>query len=496
MTTDRPERIGRAVARGAFWLVVARFSMRSLGLVSTLILTRLLTPADFGLIAMAMFVIGLLESLSAFGIAPALIQRKDITNDYYETAWALQILRSVLLASILVLIAEPVAGFYQEAGLVDVFKALALITLINGFSCIYIVNLQRYLQFEREFHFQLKVKLISFVCTVIAAWVLRSYWALIIGTGVSAVMTVVFSYIYFPVRPRLSFSKVSEIFRFSGLVFLHETLSYLSLKAEVLLLGRLAGPNKTGLYELSKEIATMPTTEVTLPIARALFPGLSRLQHNSSEFSRVLMLTLAFVAAFGLPSGIGLSMIADPLVTLFFSPEWHGMIPLIRILAIYSVFRMLFGPVVSVFMAKGKIRVLVTLSAIVLPIKLTGIAVFWHYAGLGGVTVAVLMTVMMQAGLTFYYLNRIGLFSFLEFLSYSWRSIASVVPMILVVALTLLYMEATTASPLIVVVSCVMVGAASYILCHVVLWSLSGRPDGVEALLIKEARNRLRLAER
>lgn len=479
------------MARGAFWLVVARFSMRFLGLLSTLVLTRLLTPADFGLIAMAMFVIGLLESLSAFGIAPALIQRKEITDDYYQTAWALQILRGILLASLLVLFAEPVASFYQEPALINVFKVLALITLINGFSCIYIVNLQRHLQFEREFHFKLKVKLISFFCTIIAAWLLRSYWALIIGTGVSAIMTVVFSYLYFPVRPRFSFSKVSEIFQFSGLVFLHETLSYLYWKIEILLLGRLAGSASTGLYELAKDISTTPISELTLPIARALFPGLSRLQHSPEQFSQIFLLTLAFVMAFGLPASIGLSLIADPLVTLFFSAEWQNMTPLIQIFAIYSVFRMFFGPTVSVFMAKGKIHVLVALSAITLPVKLISVAAFWYYGGLVGASVAVLIVSTIQMGFVFYYLNKLGLFWFEQFFYYSWRFIASTMAMGILLHLILLHYKVSMLSPLFAVSACVVAGASSYILCLAILWLISGRPDGIESLIVKELLRRL-----
>jgi len=485
--------IGRAIARGTFWVVIARFSVRFLGIISTLILARLLMPADFGLMAMATLVIGLLASLSDLGLAPALVQRKEIDDTYYATAWTLQVLRSVILGAIIYLIAEPVASFYQEAALVNIIKVLSLITVINGFSSIYLVNFQRHMEFEREFRFQIRIKIISFVGTMVAAWIMQSYWALVFGNAVSALGTVIYSYVLFPRWPRLSLSRFATIFHFSNWIFIYQTITYLASKAEVLLLGRLTDPTNIGIYDVSREIATTPISELTLPIARALFPGLARLQHDPSEFARVLLLTFAFIIAIGLPAGLGLAFIANPLINLLFPVQWHGIIPLIQILAIYSVFRMLLGPSISVFMAKGNVRFIATISGVFLPVRLGAIALGWYYSALSGVAIAILGLAVVQAGTMLYSMSRWNIINISELMRHARRSLVAGVAMVLLLTIVTDYCEELLMGPLFEVIIIFLAGAITYLLVHIGLWWLSKCPDGVEALVLAELGKRISL---
>jgi lipopolysaccharide exporter len=204
-----------------------------------------------------------------------------------------------------------------------------------------------------------------------------------------------------------------------------------------------------------------------------------------------LLLTLSFVAAVGLPAGVGLSLVADPLVKFLFTANWHSMIPIIQILAIYSVFRMLLGPSVSVFMANGKIRFLATISALMLPIRLLCIAIGWHYGELVGVAVTVLLLAAIQSSIMIISMSQLRVFDFSEFVRYSWRSFFATFLMAIFIAMIVIYCDAASISPLVEVVTCIFVGAFSYILVHAGLWWLSGRPYGVESILITELKNRV-----
>jgi O-antigen/teichoic acid export membrane protein len=488
---DENSGIGRAVARGAFWVIISRFSVRFLGVVSTFVLTRLLMPADFGLIAIASFVIGLLGSLTAFGVAPALIQRKEINCEYYNTAWTLQILRGLVLALSLYFVAEPMALFYQKNELISVIKVFSLITFIGSCSSIYLVNFQRNLEFDREFIFNVKIKLIAFFSTILAAWLLKNYWALVIGTGISVTTSVIYSYIVFPAYPRFSLNKFYEIFSFSNWIFVYETLSYVSLKTEIILLGRLSTPTVVGIYDVSCEIATTPTSELTLPISRALFSGLSRLQSNPAEFSRVLLLTFSFIIAVGLPAGIGLSLIANPLITILFTADWQDMIPIVEIGAIYSIFRMLLGPSVSVFMAKGKVKFLAIVSALMLPVRILCIYFGWHYGELIGVALAVLFLAFIQSVTMLVSMSRLGILKFNELVYYSWRSFASTLLMAFSTKLVLNYCNNNFTLPFLEIIICTFSGILIYFVVHTGLWWLCGYPQGVESLVMKELNNRI-----
>src|SRR5688572_28508821 len=106
------------MARGAAWMVALRFTIRGVGLASTLILARLLVPADFGLVAIATSILGLLEAMSEFSFDTALIRHPDATRRHYDTAWTLSIMRAAATALLLVVLAVPVAGLFEEPRLV------------------------------------------------------------------------------------------------------------------------------------------------------------------------------------------------------------------------------------------------------------------------------------------------------------------------------------------------------------------------------------------
>src|SRR5688572_707114 len=124
----------RAIAKGAAWMVVAKLTERSLGLISTLVLARLLVPADFGLVAMAMSVIALIELATAFGFELALIQRQNPTKEHYDTAWTLNVTLGTSSALVTAALAYPAALFFDEPRLVLVMVALAGSWAIQSFE--------------------------------------------------------------------------------------------------------------------------------------------------------------------------------------------------------------------------------------------------------------------------------------------------------------------------------------------------------------------------
>ena len=129
-----PHATGGQIARGAAWMMGFKLFDKSIGLISTLVLARVLTPADFGLVAMATAVVALLELMGAFGFDSALIQRQNTDRRHYDTAWTFNVMFGVSIATMLVLLAVPAAGFYHEPRLELMLPALAVGALIGGFT--------------------------------------------------------------------------------------------------------------------------------------------------------------------------------------------------------------------------------------------------------------------------------------------------------------------------------------------------------------------------
>ena len=150
--------IGKKIALGAAWMMLMKFSIRLIGLVSTLILVRLLDPADFGIAAMAMTVVTAVQLLTMFGFDVAIIQNQNADKDDYNTAWTLNVALGLGAGLLLIALAYPAAGFYGRPELVAVYMALSLATIFQGLENIGRVDFRKHLHFNREFQFRVAVK--------------------------------------------------------------------------------------------------------------------------------------------------------------------------------------------------------------------------------------------------------------------------------------------------------------------------------------------------
>src|SRR5687767_2748072 len=205
----------RSMATGAIWMVLFKLVERSLGLISTLILARLLGPADFGVVAMAISFIAMAELLTAFSFDIAIIQNQSATKEHYNSAWTCNVLLNLCVTTLMLALAIPIAAFYRHPEVAWVVCALAFGPFLAGLENIGVVAFRKELDFRREFRFQVSRKLIAFMVVVPLAFILRSYWALVVGMLVSKAGGTVISYLMHPFRPRFTLSKVRELFRFS-----------------------------------------------------------------------------------------------------------------------------------------------------------------------------------------------------------------------------------------------------------------------------------------
>lgn len=265
------------MAKGAAWLILFRLVERGIGFISTLILARLLVPADFGLVAMATSILAALDLMGAFSFDMALIQNQNATRRHYDTAWTFGVVFGLLKAAGMVALAIPASAFFNEPRVEFVMYALALCTAVQGFDNIGIVAFQKDLEFHKEFWLGLARKLAGFVTTVGLAYLYTSYWALIAGVLAMRVTSLVLSFTMHPYRPRLCWEAAGELFNYSKWLLLNNILIFLNNRGTDFIIGRVSGARSLGLYAVSYELANLPTTELVYPISRAVFPGYARL---------------------------------------------------------------------------------------------------------------------------------------------------------------------------------------------------------------------------
>lgn len=459
-----------------------RLATRFIGIISTIILARLLIPADFGLVAMAMTIYGFIEVMSQFSFDVVLIQKQDAGRDYYDSAWTMSVIRGVVTALILYLGAAPLAGFFGDERIIGIIYVLCFVSIAVNAINIGIVDFRKKMTFGKEFQFNVTVKVTAFVITIITAFVLRSYWALVIGIAASTALQFILSYIMHPFRPRWSLVRWREIMSFSQWLVLNNMLVYANWRADTLIVGKILGPATLGVYTIAYEIASSASSELSAPIRRALLPGYAKLANDPDSLRKSFIDGFAMILMVVAPVAIGIGAVADPLVRVVLGDKWLEAIPLLQILALLGMIQISSGNIGPLILATGRARVVTMITAFSVSIGIP-LAIFatsrWGVVG----TAWALVSTNLATGVVWIVVGlRVSATPALSLLSATWRSLAAVLAMVLMVRFVAehFFSVGGSANHVLALISQVIVGALTYILVHLLLWRICQLPDGAE----------------
>jgi O-antigen/teichoic acid export membrane protein len=473
------------MAIGAVWMTMIMICVRSLSLISMVILARLLTPEDFGLIALASAIIAGLELMSAFGFDVVLIQNQEASREHYDTAWTIQIIFAIAIALILTGLAAPAADFYDDPRLANIIYVLAIGVVAAGFQNIGIVAFRKDLEFHKEFMFLVTKKLIGFTVAISLAFYLRSYWALIIAMVVSKFSGLVLSYITHPYRPRLSTSALAQLFGFSRWLFINNILAFVKWRASDFIIGKVVGPSGLGMFSISLELATMPANQLAAPINRAVFPGYAKMADDLSRLSQSYLDVMQVIAMIVIPSAFGIAVLAAPIVTVVLGEQWIDAIPLIRILGFVGLLSALESNIASVYLTLGKPQILTRLLCINVPILLVFLIIGARQGGVMGAAWAFLAASIITIPLWYTVVFRTLDIAILKFLAIIWRPFASALVMLAVLLWLMSLLSDMTidiGTPL-ALLTLIMTGVIVYVITMAVMWLLSGQPRGAEQMV-------------
>jgi O-antigen/teichoic acid export membrane protein len=263
---------GRHMLHGSFWMISLRWALRLTGVVSTVFLARLLSPADFGVVAAAMIVVGMLEMFNQTGQRLVLIRIPEPTREHYDSAWTISVLIGLVVGGAIFLVAPLTPAYFHDPRTVVVMQCLALRAVLGGLENIGIVDFRRNLQFDRFFWYNVYAKFVSFVVALTVAVVVRNYWALVAGILSAAMATTVLSFTMSAYRPRFSFTRVGEIWGFSIWALIRSIAFYFNGQIDLLAIGGFAGSARMGGYAVAHDVASSPTDEINNPMVAVLFP--------------------------------------------------------------------------------------------------------------------------------------------------------------------------------------------------------------------------------
>lgn len=322
--------------RGGALTVAAQLAKYAVNLVAVAVLARLLTPADFGLVAMVTAVVGFLATFKDAGLSTATIQREGVSHEQVSALFWINVLVSLGLAAAIAAASPAVAWFYGEARLGWVTVALGSGFVFAGLTAQHVALTRRQMRFRSLAWVEVGSHLAGAVAGVAAALAGWSYWALVVRglTGSCVLMLAVWAVTpWRPGAPRRA-SGTGSLVRFGGYVTGFHAVNYVGRNLDNVLIGRFLGGAALGIYSKAYGLLMLPLRMVNAPIGGVAVPALSRLQSDPERLRSYYYKALALVVTLSMPVVAWAASVADSFVLALLGEQWVGAIDIFRILAI------------------------------------------------------------------------------------------------------------------------------------------------------------------
>lgn len=468
-------------------MVLLRMSFRLMGLVNTLVLVRLLLPADFGLVGLVTAAYGILDYLSYMSLQLAIIRMPSPTRADYDTAWTLGALRGAVIAALLVLAAPFLAGYIHEPRTIQLTYIVAAISFLQGFENIGLVDLQREFRYDRIFFYQFVGRVAGVLTAITLALSLHNYWALMGGMTATRLITIVMGYVVKPYRPRICFQSWHKLFHFSKWLMVSNVLFVIDGNTVTFVIGRIAGAVAIGLYQVANQIGGLPVSEIVAPVRDPLYAGSARLADNIGQLRRYFFDNLELIVAVVTPLSLGICLMAGPITHIFLGPKWIPTIPLIRYCALYALFEAIANYPSGIYTVLDRQRDYSIILAMQIIIHVPAIIVGGAYGGPQGATLALAASAVLSMVLCNAFLPRVLEARLSDFVKSTWRTIAASAVLVLVVcAMLALYREPhELALQLLRFAAIVCIGATAHLGTQFGAWAIAGYPDGAETTVLR-----------
>lgn len=469
-------------------MVAIKWSFRLLGLISTMVLARLLAPEDFGIVAIAMALIGILDAFFDFGFDLALIKNQNATPADYDAAWTLRVANMALFGLSIALLSPLMAAYSSSPETIPISLVLALSIALRGLTNIGTVDFQKDMEFSSVFKLQVLSKILATGTTITLAFLLRSYWAIVIGFLTSSIYMVSFSYLLSPYRPRLRFKGLGQVWSFSKWILLTNMARQLFISVDKLLLSGLVSKAQLGFYNVSNSLASIITIELLSPIGAVLMPGFAKLQHDRERLQTAFIKSFGVLLAIIMPAGVGVWLTAPELVSVILGNQWRDAAALVAFFGIFSIFASL-SETLSNFMAMtGLIATSAWIGIARTCLFLLGFYFAFQAGGLYGVLILKTMLALIEVFILFQISAKFLSLPVTSFLQVTWRPTLAVIAMVLALHMLTPWL---TSNIYIDLAAKISIGSIAYVLSSLQMWRMAGKPDGLESLALDLILNKL-----
>jgi len=395
-------------AKGLFWSAMERFGAQGIQFVFGIMITRILMPADIGLLGMILIFMAVGQTLIDSGFGSALIWKKNPTADDYSTVFYFNISISFVLYAIFFLLAPFISRFYNEPLLVDLIRVICLNFIILSFSLIQQTILQKKVDFKLLAYVNVAGGMLAGVIALVMAFKGFGVWAIVFQILVKSFTTSFLLWIFNKWRPVFAFSWISfkELFNYgskltgAGLIYTIFQYFYFNV------IGKLFPVEALGFYTKAAQLQEFPVKTIASIFHRVAFPVFSAIQDENERLKNAVSKTLRTMSFFTFPILIGLIAVADPLIELVLTEKWvpaSGYFKLFCLIGLFYSFQVVNGELLK---TKGKLNWVLHLEIITKTVMVINIFITWRW-GITAIIYGQMVTVVVAHLLGTWYVWRL-----------------------------------------------------------------------------------------
>lgn len=447
----------------ARWLTLAQAARIVLQLVSLVILSRLLPPSEYGLLAMATVAMNFAYLLRDMGTAAAIVQKEDLTEHTKNTVFWLNVGMGVLLAVVLSALSPVLATYFRSERLAPVLCLLSLSFPLTSASAVHQALQERRSGFKTLARIELVSALSGLAVAIVLAYMGFGVYSLVWQTLAAATISSVQMWIASPWRPRRSWSmsEFRSLWGFSGNLAGFSFINFFARNADSLVIGRVLGSGPLGIYSQAYKVMMFPLQSMSAVAGRALFPVMSRQQNDRPQMARLYFRALRLIATVTAPMMAGLWLLREPFIEVALGHQWMSVPVLLAWLAPVGFLQSLITTTGTVFMATGRTDLMMRLGLLgaVLQVGSFFIGVQW---GIVGVTICYLIANILNGLPHFYYATRQLNADLGDLLRAVWQPVVFSLLMLAVLYPALMWLEPRSSGAPTLLIAIGLLGAAVY----------------------------------
>lgn len=421
---------------GVGWSVIGQFGTQGISIIGGIILARMLSPNEFGTIAMVTVFTGYASIIMDFGFGPALIQKNKVTESDLSSVFWFNVFLGLILTFIICFFASSISGFYNRQDLLIIIYFLSLNFIINSLNIVQRTVLSKALDFKSLSLIDVFSNLIAYIIAIVFALYDLGVWSLVVLVLSKNSFKSIFLWLVNEWRPSFIFSWkiLKEMTSFSLNLLGSRTLNYVTNGIDKLLIGKQLGSNPLGIYFKAYDFVLLPVRSFSIVLLKVFFPSFALIQEDTEKISRIFLKILRILAFIVSPTMIGMLLLADSFVITVFGEQWLEMILPLQFFCIMGLMATFNSITTSIYLATGKTSLLFRVNLIMKFFAISSIIIGINF-GLMGVVIGRTISSCINTVIILFFTGRIIKTSLLTIASNILSSFIWTLPMIMVVIL-------------------------------------------------------------